>query len=168
MASTAEKETLAARGDPGGAVKSPDFRTAFTVDQPPHAAFEAINNVRGWWSESIEGPTDLLDREFVVHHEPAHKARLKVTQLVPGKRVAWRVLENYFSFVDDTSEWTGNEIVFDIARNGDKTEVVFTQIGLVPGYECYTVCSNLWSGYIEGSLRALIAKGKGAPIPKAS
>jgi hypothetical protein len=96
-----------------------------------------------------------------------HVSRIRVTELVPGKRVAWRVLENYMSFVEDQREWIGNETVFDIASKGDKTEVVFTQIGLTPEYECYELCRNAWSGYIKGSLRALIATGKGAPTLKA-
>src|SRR5262249_9776607 len=111
---------------------------------------------------------DQLNGEFVFHNEPVHYSRIKVTELIPGKRVAWRVLENHLDFVEDTREWTGTEIVFDIARKGDKTEVVFTHIGLVPDYECYDVCSNAWGGYVNGSLRSLIATGAGAPIPKAT
>jgi len=168
MQRTAEEEVPADGGNRGSAVNSPDFTSAFTVDQTPEEAFQAITDVRRWWSENIEGPTDELDGEFVFHNEPVHYAKFRVTELVPGKRVAWRVLENFMSFVDDKREWIGNEIVFDIARKGDKTEVLFTQIGLVPEYECYDVCSDAWGGYIKGSLRALIATGKGAPIPNAS
>lgn len=161
MAATAASAT---ESDRGTALPSPHFTTAFTVDQTPEAAFKAITNVRGWWSANIEGATDELG-EFVFHNEPIHVSRIEVTDLVPGKRVAWRVLENSMSFVDDKSEWIGNEIVFDIAPNGDKTEVVFTQFGLVPDYECFDICSNAWGGYIRASLRSLIATGKGAPDP---
>ena len=168
MERTAEVEASATGGDAGAAAKSADFSSGFTVDQSPDEAYEAINNVRGWWSENIEGPTDQLDGEFIFHNEPIHYSRMKVTELVPGRRVVWRVLENDMSFVDDKSEWIGNEIVFDIARKGDKTEVVFTQLGLVPDYECFEVCANAWGGYIKGSLRALVATGQGSPIPKAS
>ena len=168
MDGIAERDVSAAEDNRGGGVKSPDFTIAFTVDQTPEEAFTAINNVRGWWSENIEGATDKLNGEFIFHNEPWHYSRIKVTELVPGKRVAWRVLENHMSFVEDKSEWIGNEMVFDIAGKGGKTEVVFTQIGLVPEYECYEACSNAWGGYVRGSLRALIATGKGAPIPKAA
>jgi hypothetical protein len=161
---TLTTEASAAESDRDTALPNPHFTTSFTVDQTPEAAFKAITNVRGWWSENIEGATDELG-EFVFHNEPIHVSRIEVTDLVPGKRVAWRVLENSMSFVDDKREWIGNEMVFGIARNGDKTEVVFTQIGLVPDYECFDICSNAWGGYIRASLRSLIATGKGAPDP---
>ncbi len=164
MDTTVEMAASAAGANPGGAAGGPDLTYSFTVDQTPDQAYAAINDVRGWWSENIEGPTDELDGEFVYHNEPVHVSRIKVTELVPGRRVVWRVLENHLSFVDDQREWVGNEMVFDIARKGDATEVVFTQIGLVPDYECYSICANAWGGYIKASLRSLIATGRGAPV----
>ncbi|MFI5258614.1 MAG: SRPBCC domain-containing protein [Candidatus Limnocylindrales bacterium] len=168
MNTTAEHDVSAAGINGNGVVKSPDYTVTFMVDQRPDDAFTAINNVRGWWSEKIDGATDQLNGEFVFHNEPWHVAKIRVEELVPGKRVVWRVLENYMNFVNDTREWIGNQMVFEIARKVDKTEVVFTQIGLVPAYECYDACSDAWGGYIKGSLRSLIATGKGAPEPKAS
>ena len=35
-----------------------DYTTAFVVGQSPSEAFDAIVNVREWWSEKIEGTTD--------------------------------------------------------------------------------------------------------------
>jgi hypothetical protein len=53
-----------------------------------------------------------------------------------------------------------------IAKKGDKTEVRFTHVGLVPGHVCYGACSNAWGSYINGSLRSLITTGKGQPNEK--
>ncbi len=36
-------------------MKVQNFTTVFTVNQTPDEAFTAITNVRGWWSEEIEG-----------------------------------------------------------------------------------------------------------------
>lgn len=140
-----------------------NYATTFTVGQTPEEAFAAINNVRGWWSEEIEGSTDKLGEAFDYHFKDVHRCKIQITELVPGKKVAWRVLDNYFSFTEDKSEWKGTEITFAISRNGDETEVHFTHLGLVPEYECYSACSEGWSYYIKTSLRELMATGKGRP-----
>jgi hypothetical protein len=142
-----------------------NFATSFSVDQSPEEVFEAINNPRGWWSQAIEGSTDRLGAEFKYHYQDVHRCAFKITDFVPGQKVVWHVVDNYFNFVKDKSEWKGTDVVFEIARKGDQTEVRFTHVGLGPAYECYDVCSNAWDTYITGSLRDLIITGKGQPNP---
>jgi hypothetical protein len=67
------------------------------------------------------------------------------------------------NFVEDKSEWKGTKITFEIEKRGDKTEVRFTHVGLVPAHECYGTYSNAWVSSINGSLRSLITTGKGQP-----
>ncbi|MDA4115065.1 MAG: SRPBCC domain-containing protein [Thaumarchaeota archaeon] len=147
-------------------MKSQNYTTAFTVDQTPKEAFDAINNVRGWWSGNIEGSTDKLGDEWTYRYEDIHYSKQRITELVPGKKVAWLVLDSALNFVEDKDEWNGTKITFEISKKGDKTEVRFTHAGLVPAYECYGACSNAWGSYINGSLRKLITKGKGQPNKK--
>jgi len=142
-----------------------NYTTTFTVDRSPEEVFTAVNNVRGWWSQAIEGDTDKPGAVFYYHYQDVHRCTFKITEFVPGRKVVWHVLHNHFSFVKDKTEWTGTDVVFEIARKGDKSEVRFTHVGLVPEYECYDICSEAWGSYIAGSLRDLIAKGKGQPNP---
>lgn len=143
-----------------------DFSSTFSVDRTPQEAFEGVTNTRGWWSENIEGVTDQVGGEFGYQFKDIHRCTIRVTELVPGRRVKWLVLDNYFNFITDQAEWKGTEVVFDISEKDGGAEVRFTHIGLVPEYECYDVCSNAWGGYISGSLRDLINTGKGQPNPK--
>src|SRR5580698_3390656 len=147
-------------------MKGQDFSLTFSVDQTPGEAFAAIKNVRGWWSEEVEGSTDKPGDEFTYRHKDVHSCRMKLVELVPNQRIVWLVVENYFDFTEDKSEWKGTKIVFEVSKNGDKTEVRFTHEGLVPEYECFNVCSNAWGSYINGSLRSLITTGKGRPNQK--
>ena len=140
-----------------------DFTTTLLVDQTPKEVFHAINNVRGWWSEDIEGNTSKLNDEFTYHYKDVHRCKMKLIEVVPEKKVVWLVLDNYFSFTKDKSEWKGTTISFEISEKNGKTQMRFTHQGLVPEYECFDICSNGWTQYIQQSLRSLITTGKGQP-----
>src|SRR5438874_7368128 len=50
-------------------MKTESYTISYTVDQPPQEVFDAINNVRGWWSGEITGRTDKLGAEFTYRSE---------------------------------------------------------------------------------------------------
>ena len=147
--------------------KNPSFTLTISVDQTPHEAFEAINDVRSWWSGEIDGPTDELGGEFTYRYSKMHSSKQKITELVPGKRVVWRVVDSHLGFTKNQQEWTGTRMIFDIARKGDMTEVRFTHEGLVPTLECYDACFEGWTKLVQGNLRSLIATAKGQPDARA-
>jgi hypothetical protein len=140
-----------------------DFTTTLSIDQTTTEAFTAINNVRGWWSEEIEGSTNKLNDEFKYSYEDVHRCQIKLIEVVPDKKVVWHVMDNYFKFTKDKSEWIGTKISFEIFRKDNKTQIHVTHLGLNPDYECFDVCSNAWTHYIQESLRDLIVTGKGQP-----
>jgi hypothetical protein len=91
-----------------------DFTTSILVEQTPEEAFNAVNNVRGWWSEEIEGNTDQLGDVFQYHYEDVHRCQIKLIEVVPNKKVVWLILDNYFKFTQDETEWKGTTVIFDI------------------------------------------------------
>jgi len=147
-------------------MNTPDFTTTLLVDQSPKEAFNAITNVRGWWSENIEGGTARLNDVFEYRYEDVHYCKVKLIEVVPDKKVVWSVLDNHFNFTKDTSEWKGTKVIFEISQKDKKTQIRFTHQGLVPEYECFDVCREGWGNYINLSLRNLIVAGKGQPNPK--
>ena len=147
-------------------METQDFSTSFSVDETPAEVFNAVTNVRGWWSERIDGGTSRLNDEFTYQRWDLHKCTMPLAEVIPNKRVVWLVLDNYFSFTHDQSEWVRNTIEFDITEKDGKTQLLFTQRGLVPAYECYNICFDAWTSYIQGSLKDLITTGKGQPNPK--
>lgn len=143
-----------------------DFTTTFLVDQTPNEVFNAVNNVRGWWSERIDGGTEKLNDEFTYQRWDLHKCTMRIIESISNKKVVWLVLDNYFSFTEDKTEWIGDKIEFDITEKDGKTQLKFTQWGLVPANECYDICYDAWTSYLQGSLKDLITTGKGKPNAK--
>jgi hypothetical protein len=130
-----------------------DFTTSFTVDRSPAEVFAAINDVRGWWTGDIDGPTAAVGDEFTYRYEDVHRSTQRVTELVPGRRVVWFVTDAHLPFADDPGEWIGTQVVFDIRATDTGTEVGFRHVGLSPDVDCYEACSSAWAHYVNGSLR---------------
>ena len=139
------------------------FSTSLLVEQSPKAVFDAVTNVRGWWSEEIEGNTKKLNDEFKYRYKDVHRSKMKLIEVIPNEKIVWLVEDNYFNFTKDKREWIGTKVIFDISEKEGKTELRFTHQGLVPEYECYTACQNGWTQYIQNSLHNLITTGKGQP-----
>ncbi|HYF67746.1 MAG TPA: SRPBCC domain-containing protein [Ohtaekwangia sp.] len=140
-----------------------DFSVTLSVEQSPEQVFNAVLNVREWWqgfyNEAITGDTSTLNGVFSFRAgDGAHFTRQKLIELIPNEKVVWQVTDSELTFIKDTNEWQGTEIVFEIAKHHDKTQVRFIHRGLTPEVECFDACSSAWSMYIEKQLLALIKR----------
>ena len=137
-----------------------DFTITHLVNQSPKEIFNTILDVRGWWSglhaEEITGTTDKLNSEFTfLAGGGAHYSKQKLIEAIPGEKIVWLVTDSKLTFLDNEEEWIGTKICFDISAQGDKTQVRFTHLGLVPSIECYNECSRAWSQYLKKFLSPL-------------
>ena len=143
-----------------------DYHTSIMVHATAQEAFDAINNVRGWWTENLEGHSEKLNDEFTVRFGDVHVSTQKLVEVIPGKKIVWLVTDSRLNFIQKKDEWTNTSIVFDITEKDGRTQVSFTHIGLVASIECFDACSNAWAPYIQHSLAGLINTGKGQPAKK--
>ena len=142
-----------------------NFTATLLVDQTPEEVFNAVINVRKWWSgyyaEEIEGNTEKLNDEFSFHAGGgAHYSKQRLVEVIPGKKIVWLVTDGELSFVENKNEWVGTKIIFEISKKGSQTQLVFTHEGLVPEIECYDSCSPAWSQYLQNKLLPLIKSSK--------
>ncbi len=143
-----------------------DFTTTLLVDQSPEEVFNAVTNVRGWWSglftESFEGNTKKLHDEFSFHAgEGAHYSKQKLVEVIPNEKVVWLITDGALTFVEKQDEWVGTKVIFDISKKGDKTQLVFTHEGLTQELACYDSCAPAWTLYVQTKLLPLITANQG-------
>lgn len=142
-----------------------NYTTTLLVDQTPQEVFNAVRNVRGWWSgyysEDIKGDTEKLNDEFSFRAgDGVHYSKQKLVEVISNKKVVWLITESDLSFLEKKDEWTGTKVIFDISTKDDKTQLVFTHDGLNPDIECYNACAPAWSQYLQNKLLPLITMGK--------
>ena len=129
-------------------------------------AFQRITQVSAWWSENIEGRFDRLNDIFTIRFVFGDSFVIKIVEIVPDKKIVWKVMDSNLTWVKDSKEWKGTSIHFDIASHNNSTQVNFTHVGLVPEMECYNGCTKGWDQYIKASLFKFLTEGKGLPDKK--
>ena len=146
-------------------MKNKNFTTTLVVEQGPQEVFDAVMNVRGWWSgyysEDIKGDTEKLNDEFSFRAgDGAHYSKQKLVEVILNKKVVWLITDSKLDFLEKKDEWTGTKVVFDISTKDNKTQLVFTHNGLIPEIECYNSCAPAWSQYLQNKLLPLITSSK--------
>ena len=144
-----------------------DFTLTLVTDKSPQQVFQAVTNVRGWWSgyyaEQITGSAEKLNDEFTfTAGDGAHYSIQKLVEVVPNKKIVWLVTQSKLTFLEKVDEWTGSKIIFEISKRADKTQLVFTHEGLNAEVECYDSCAPAWTQYLQNKLLPLINVGQKA------
>jgi hypothetical protein len=138
------------------------FHRTITVNASPEEAMKKISQVNLWWAKSFSGSAEKLNDKFTVTFGETF-VDFKISGLIPGKKVVWKVTDCNLHWLKDKKEWCNTEVVYEIHSENGSTVINFTHVGLVPGVECYEDCEKGWDGHITQSLVKFINEGKGMP-----
>lgn len=142
------------------------YTQSLTIEATPaevYAALTTPEGLRGWWTEECDVDT-RVGGEHRFRFGPHYK-HMRIDTLDPQREVRWhctaaRIDIDRFTRKD---EWMGTDLLFRLApAPGGHTRLDFEHIGLVPGFECYDLCSNGWQ-HCLASLAQYAATGQGSP-----
>lgn len=139
-----------------------DYSSSITANITAQEATERINRVADWWTSNFTGASRRVGDAFTVRFGETF-VDFVVVELVPARRIVWRVTDCNLHFIADKKEWKDTSVVFEISSNGALTTVTMTHAGLVPGIECYQNCEKGWDFYVKESLQKLLGENQGVP-----
>src|ERR1700694_5366666 len=95
-----------------------DYHAAMDVKVNAAKAAAAINNVGGWWTENIEGSTKKPGDIFTVSFGETF-VQFKISEMIPEKRIVWRVMDCYLHWLKHKTEWNNTSVVWEISGKKD-------------------------------------------------
>jgi uncharacterized protein YndB with AHSA1/START domain len=129
-----------------------DINHQIAIDAPPAAVYAALATQRGlasWWTSDVAGDETVGGTAEFGFQKRHVVFRMKIDELVPGKRVVW-------SCVGGPPEWTGTTLTWSIARENDATVLRFTQRWKAMT-DTVAMCNSTWGAltwrikdYVEG------------------
>ncbi|MEO8885295.1 MAG: SRPBCC domain-containing protein [Mucilaginibacter sp.] len=143
-------------------IEKQDFTCTVQVNASAAEAMKKISQVDKWWAKNFTGSAEKPSDKFRVDFGKTF-VDFEIAELIPGKKVVWKVTNCNLHWLNNRKEWNGTEVVFELLEKDNLTQINFTHIGLVPGIECYENCYEGWTGHITESLVKFIDEGQGMP-----
>ena|SRR5688572_3975580 len=121
--------------------------------------YDALTTPEGlseiWTTElSVKPQIDFIN-EFTFDKDTD---KMRITELQPGKKVAWLVIES-------DPEWVGTVISFELSEKNNLTTVVLKQLGWKEVSDFYRFCNYHW-GWFLYSLKHYCENGEGFPYQR--
>ncbi len=145
-------------------MKNQDYQSSITVHNTLEEAFEKISRVSEWWAKEVEGNSEDADDVFTVRFKNGDMYKVKVSEMIPTKKIIWEVIDSYQGWHNDHTEWVGTKIIWEVLPKTESIEVKMTHEGLVPEFECFDQCRLGWDYLIGKSLLNLLTSNKGMPV----
>lgn len=143
------------------------FQRRIDIAAPDAALYHALTTpagLRAWWTPDCDVSTHPGGRSTFRFGQTCKVMRIDA--LTPNSEVRWTCVGHQMQLpgFSRTDEWVGTSIVFRIQPASPSASVLhFEHVGLVPHFECYTICRDGWDHFLASLLRYL-ETGTGTPF----
>jgi uncharacterized protein YndB with AHSA1/START domain len=134
-----------------------DIRHNVVIKTTPPVVYQAITTQEGlsnWWAKQTTAKPEVGFLNTFTFGE--FKNEMKVTDLVPQKRVAWQCIRSI-------DEWMNTTISFDLEERDGRTLVRFVHGDWRAVTDTYAACNYDWALFMK-SLKSYCETGSGTPV----
>lgn len=134
-----------------------DIRHNVVIKTAPPVVYQAITTQEGlsnWWAKQTTAKPEVGFLNTFTFGE--FKNEMKVTDLVPQKRVAWQCIRSI-------DEWMNTTISFDLEERDGRTLVRFVHGDWEVVTDTYAACNYDWALFMK-SLKSFCETGSGTPV----
>lgn len=139
-----------------------DYQCKILTSASAKEVYEKIARVSEWWAKDFTGTARKLGDTFTVRWGETF-VDFKISEAVPENRVVWQVVNCNIPRLQDTTEWNGTSVAWDVSSSNGTTTVTLTHHGITPEVECYGMCEKGWNSAVQNSLLQFLNEGKGVP-----
>jgi uncharacterized protein YndB with AHSA1/START domain len=132
------------------------------IKAPPEAIYQHLTETGKlalWWTIDTRGSGVKVGDMLEFWFPSGFCQKFNVTELKPGKRVAWKAPRGQGS-----DEWEDTEVSFDLSTDDKQTFIQFRHTGWRESTNFQGHCSMRWAVFLL-SLRDVMERGKGRPTP---
>lgn len=113
--------------------KNVTYSVAIEVGKSLGEVFSQLIDLRKWWPEDFEGDEVKLNAEFTLKVGEGHFSKDKVIEFEPNKKLVWITTKSLRK--SDNYDWSGTKFIFELAPQGNNTQIKFTYDGVVFEHE---------------------------------
>jgi uncharacterized protein YndB with AHSA1/START domain len=148
---------------------SKDFHIDCEFNAPPAKVFESVatqEGIAGWWTQLCQVSKKAGEKAFFLFPQSDFYAVMKIAERHPPERLEWECEDCKHpdaSGLKNLHDWAGTRVIFEIKpAGGGKSKLHFTHAGLL-GVASGPVCADIWTFFLNKSLRAYLETGTGEP-----
>lgn len=150
-------------------MSSKDFRIECEFPVSPAKLFEAVATQEGiaaWWTRACQMSPKASAKGFFLFPQSDFYAVMEIVKRDPPRLMEWKCEDCKHpdaSGLKNLHDWAGTRVLFEVSEAGpERARLTFTHAGLL-GVESGPGCANIWTFFIDKSLRGYLENGKGDP-----